>query len=213
MILAILGGKNTCSYLFQTQNEVGSEFPGSQKLGNLRDDGGLFPSEVLSQLAELEGNLDQALESILGIPHQLLLVRLRLKIPFNVHSDGSALTSGAGQPPDDTGPVFESNDLSLVLADASIDRVSVVEVIGFRDLEAGTGRFGLKLSADESTVVNCLLEFVNELLSGGRINFLVVVPGEEGATVDLVVSQEEVINADKFVWRLLVSSSKNVEPG
>lgn len=210
--LVILEDKNTCSCLFRARNEVGSKFPAGQKLGNLCDDGGLLPSEILGQLAKLEGNLDQSLESILGIPHQLLLVRLRLKVPFNVHPDGSTLASGAGQPPDDTGPVFESDDLSLVLADASIDRVSVVEVVGFRDLETGTGGFGLELGTDESTIVNCLLELVDELLGGGRLNFLVVVPGKEGATVYLIVPQEEVIDADEFVWRFLVSSSKDVKP-
>lgn len=148
----------------------------------------------------------------MSIPHQLLLVCLRLKVSLDVHPDGSTLTSGTGQPPDDTGSILEGDNLSLILADASIDRVGVIEVICFRDLEACASRLGLVFRTDERIGGDRLLEFVDELLSGGRLDFLVVVTGEEGTPVDLVVSQKEIVDADKFVGRRLVSSSKDVEP-
>lgn len=84
----------------------------------------------------------------------------------------------------------------MFLADASIDRVGVVEVVGFGDLEACASRLGLVFSANERTGANRLFELVDELLSSSGLDFLVVVAGEEGTTVDLVVSQEEIVNTD-----------------
>ena len=165
-------------------------------MGSLCDDGGLLPSEELRQLAELKSDLDQALESILGIPHQLLFVCLCSKVSLNVHPDSSTLAPGTGQPPDDAGSVFESDDLPLVLADTPIDRVSVVEVVSFFDLEAGASRLRLVLTTDERASSDCLLECVNELLSGGGLDLLVIVTGEEGTTVNLVVFQEKIVNTD-----------------
>ena len=45
--------------------------------------------------------------------------------------------------------ILESDHLPLVLADASIDRVGVIEVVSFGDFEAGAGRLGLVLGTDE----------------------------------------------------------------
>ena len=193
-------------------NKCSSQITGNELLSNLCDDGGLVPSEVLRQLAKLEGDLDQALEPVLGIPHQLLLVRVRVKVPFDVHPDGRSLTSGTRQPPDDTRSILESDDLSLILADASVNRVGVVEIVGPGDLEGGTSRLGLVHGADERAGGNRLLEFVDKLMGGSGLDFLIIVTGEEGTTVDLVVSQENIIDADEFVGRCLVSSGKNVEP-
>lgn len=194
------------------RNESGC-FLGIEPLGSLCDDGGLVPSEVFSQLAELKSDFDQPLEPILSIPHQLLLICFRRKVSFDVHPDGGALASGARQPPDHTRSVFESDDLSLFLADTSIDRVGVVKVIGFGDLEAGSSRLGLVFSANERASADRLLEIVDELLSSGGLDFLVVVAGEEGTSVDLVVSQKEIVNTDQFVGRCLVGGSEDVEPG
>ena len=179
----------------------------------LCDDSRLLPAEELSQLAELQSDLDQPLESILSIPLQLLLVRISGEVSLDIHPDGSTLTTGTRQPPDDTGSVLKGDDLSLVLADASVDRVGVVEVISLGDLEAGAGRLGLVFGTDERTGADRLLELIDKLLSGSGFNLLVVVTGEEGTTVDLVVSQENIIDADQFVGRLLVSSGEDVEPG
>ena len=194
-------------------SESSSQFSGNLPSGNLCDDGGLVPSEVLSQLAELKSDLNQSLESILSIPHQLLLICFRRKVSLDVHPDGSTLASSTGQPPDDTGSVLESDHLPLVLADASIDRVGVVKVVGFGDLEAGAGRLGLVLGTDEGTGTDRLLELVDELLSSGGFDFLVVVAGEEGTTVNLVMPQEKIVDAYPFVGRCLVGGGEDVEPG
>jgi len=154
---------------------VGGNFLSSR----LCDDGRLVPSEVLSQFAEFKGDLNQPLESILSIPHQLLIGCFRLEVSLNVHPDSSALTSGTRQPPDDTGPILESHDLSLVLADTSINRVGIVKVVGFSDLEVGASGFGLVLGADERTSADRLLEIVDEFLSSSGLDFLEVVTGEE----------------------------------
>ena len=58
-----------------------------------------------------------------------------------------------------------------------------------------------------------LLKLVDELLSGRRLDLLVVVTGEEGPAVDFVVSQEKIIDADQFVRRCLVGSGEDVQPG
>ena len=149
----------------------------------------------------------------MSVPHQLLLIRLRRKVSLDVHPDCSTLTSGTGQPPDHTGSILESDHLPLVLADASIDWVGIIEVVSFGDLEAGAGRLGLVFGTDERASFDRLLELVYELLSSSGLDFLVVVTGEEGTTVDLVVSQEKIVDADKFVGRRLVSGGEDVEPG
>lgn len=182
-------------------------------MGSLCDDGGLVPPEVFSQLAKLKSDFDQPLEPILSIPHQLLLICFRRKVSFDIHPDGGALASGTRQPPDDTRSVFESDDLSLILADASIDRVGVVEVIGFGDLKAGAGGLGFVFSANERAGADRLLDIVDELLSSGGLDFFIVVAGEEGTSIDLVVSQEEIVNTDQFVGRCLVGGGEDVEPG
>ena len=194
------------------RNESGC-FLGIELLGSLCDDGGLVPPEVFSQLAKLKSDFDQPLEPILSIPHQLLLICFRRKVSFDIHPDGGALASGTRQPPDDTRSVFESDDLSLILADASIDRVGVVEVIGFGDLKAGAGGLGFVFSANERAGADRLLDIVDELLSSGGLDFFIVVAGEEGTSIDLVVSQEEIVNTDQFVGRCLVGGGEDVEPG
>ena len=189
------------------------EAPGSWPLASLCDDGGLIPSKVLGQLADLKSDLDQALQSILSIPHQLLLICFRREVTFDVHPNGSTLTSSTRQPPDDAGSILEGDDLSLVLADAPIDRVRVVEVVCFGDLEAGTGRLGLVFRANEGTGLDRLFELVHEFLSSGRLYLFVIVAGEEGTTVDLVMPQEQIVDADQFVGRRLVGGGEDVEPG
>jgi len=146
----------------------------------------------------------------LSVPHQLRLLRLRRKVSFDVHPDGGTLTSGTRQPPDHTGPILKSDHLSLVLADAPVDRIGVIKVVGFGDLEAGAGRLGLVHGTDEGTGFDRLLELADELLSGGGLDLLVVVTGEEGTTVDLVVPQEKVVDTDQFVRRCLVSGGEDV---
>jgi len=149
----------------------------------------------------------------LSVSLQLLLVRIRRKVSLDVHPDGSTLTSGTGQPPDHTGSILESDNLSLVLADASIDRVGIIKVVSFGDLEAGASRLGLVFRTNERTGFDRLLELVDKFLSGSGLDFLVVVTGEEGAAVDLVVPQEKIVNADQFIGRRLVCSGEDVEPG
>ena len=179
----------------------------------LCDNSRLVPSKVLGQLAELKSDLNQPLEAILSVPRQLLLICFRREVSLDVHPDGGSLTSGARQPPDDARSILESDDLSLVLANASIYGVSVVEVVGFGNLEAGAGRLGLVIGTNERTGADRLFEIVDKFLSGSGLDFLVVVSREEGTTVDLVVSQEKIVDANQFIGRCLVGSSEDVEPG
>lgn len=102
----------------------------------LRDNGGFLPLGQLGQLAQLERDLDQGLQSLGGRPGVLLRV---VAVLFNVHSDGGALRSGTGQSEDDSTAVGKLDVQTLVLGDGTVDRVRVREVVGFLDGEADVG--------------------------------------------------------------------------
>lgn len=97
----------------------------------------------------------------------------------------------------------------MVLADALIDRVRVVEVVRRRDSEGGLRR-GVGL-AGERRGPDQLVDVVDEFLRAIRRNFLIVVPREERTAVLRIVRVENLAYTDELGGRL-VGSGDDIEP-
>lgn len=76
----------------------------------LGDDGGLLTTGELGQLAELEGNLDQGTEGLLGLV--LVLGRVRLVL-LNIETDSGTLRSSARQANDQARAILKDNANTL----------------------------------------------------------------------------------------------------
>ena len=94
----------------------------------LGDNGRLVPTQELLQLADLERNLDQALQTLSRRRGQLLTLILA-DISLNVQPHSRTLASRATQSEDDSATVCKLNDLTLVLGNTTVDGVGVVEVL------------------------------------------------------------------------------------
>lgn len=174
---------------------------------SLRNDGGFLPLGQLGQLAQLERNLDQGLQTLGGRPGVLVRV---VAVLFDVHSDGGALGTGTRESEDDSAAVGELDVQSLVLGDGSVDRVGVGEVVGFLDGEADVGRGGLQGGSDKGRVGELLSEVVHHFLGSG-FDLLVVVSGEEVSAVLLVVFDQDVV--DVLSRLFLVGDGQDGQPG
>ena len=84
---------------------------------HLGDDSRLLALEELAQLADLQRDLDEALETLLRVLVELLRALVGRHIALDVHPDRRALASCAAETEDNTGTVIKADDLALVLAD------------------------------------------------------------------------------------------------
>ena len=93
---------------------MGSPYPiateRERQRGYLGDDGGLLATGELGQLAELEGNLDQGAEGLLG--PVLVLGRVRLVL-LNIETDSGALRSSARQANNQARAILKDNANTL----------------------------------------------------------------------------------------------------
>ena len=85
----------------------------------------------------------------------------------------------------------------MVLRDAGIDGVGVVEVVCLADGERLLGRSGDVSGVDEGLTVDVLVEVVDEFLGTFRRDFLVIVTREEGTAIDFIVLLEEFLDTDE----------------
>ena len=128
-----------------------------------RDDSRLSPLEVFFKSRDLQRDLNQALETLSSGFGILSLV---LRVSLNVHPDSGSLTARPAQPEDNARTIGEGDDVSLVLRDATVNGVSVGEVIDLGDNEFAGGR-GVS-GGDEVGVVDEIVEVRDKFLSPFR---------------------------------------------
>lgn len=171
--------------------------PDALRLG---DDGGLLAAEELGQVAELQRDLDKALEALLRVLVELGRTGRGRNVALDIHAHGRALAAGTAQAEHDARTVVEGDDLALVAADAAVDGVGVVEVGDARDGELLAGALRDVRGAGERAGADVHVDGVHERLRSDRGDLLVVVAGEERAAVDSVVLLEQFLDADELVW-------------
>jgi hypothetical protein len=140
------------------------------------DDSRLLPTGELLHLGDLESDLDERLQSLLGIQTVLALV---LAVPLDVQPDSSTGGSSTRQSEDDSGTVGELDVETLFRRDRSVNGVSVGEVVGVVDGEGRVRRGGFELAAGKAGFGKLLSEVVHHLLGSGRLDLFVVVSGNQ----------------------------------
>lgn len=96
-----------------------------QKPDTHRNNIRFLPLQVLLQPRNLQGNLDQPFKSLGSL---LPILTLILRIPLNVHANGSALAPSPAQPENHSRAIGEEDDVTLVTRDTVVNRVGVGEV-------------------------------------------------------------------------------------
>src|SRR5258705_9714910 len=98
-------------------------------MGTHSDHCGIVSSQKRFQLADFEGNLDQALQSIRSGPAKRILPGFWAKIPLHVHPHRRTLTSSSTQPEHHTRSIRECDNLSLILRDGVVNWVLILKVV------------------------------------------------------------------------------------
>jgi hypothetical protein len=132
----------------------------------------LGPRGKLFQSAELQGDLNERLETLGGLLRVLLGV---LAVLFDVQPDGSTLTSSSTQSEDDPAAILEFDVETLVLGDGVVDGVGVAKVTGLLDLEGGLASGSAQLGSDKGRFGKGFSKSVHDLVSTG-LDLLVIVP-------------------------------------
>jgi len=164
----------------------------------------LGTANELLQLEEVGGELDIVLEVVLCVHLVCLLIGIVL---LNIQTDGGTARASTRQTDNNSAAIVKLDVDTLVLADTTV-KVGVAEVVGLDDLAAGDGgtdKLAL-LGGDE------LLHVGGHLLGTLGLTALVIVTGEESATVDLPEVLLDRLDAGSLTL-LLTNTSNDVEPG
>lgn len=177
-----------------------------------RDNSRRIALQELLEVAELQRNLDQALQALLRGLAQLRLALVRRDVALDVHAHRRALAARPAQTEHDARAVDEAHDLALVLRHAVVDRVRVIEVVHVLDDERLARRRGRVRRAREVARRDVRVQLVDELVRALGRDLLIVVPREERAAVYGVVLLQELVDAEQLVRRLLVRVREDVQP-
>mmetsp|Transcript_1872 Transcript_1872/g.3603 ORF Transcript_1872/g.3603 Transcript_1872/m.3603 type:complete len:592 (+) Transcript_1872:280-2055(+) len=173
---------------------------------NSRDNGRSLLAGDGRQLGPLQREVDEGLQGHLGVLGELVL-----RILLDVHAHGRADRARAGQAEDDARAVLHDEADALLLGDAAVVRVAVLELVGLLELVLGVG---LVLHDLEVLVRDLLAHGVEEGVAGLLGAPLVVVAGVVVAAVLLPVGLDDVGDAHELaLFGGLVRLGEDREPG